>query len=201
MDVVIVVIFRDYFRVILKPIMERAGSVNQDEFFWAIMWAIPQQLVRERLFSGKFAGLNLSWKKQNGGSDILRGKIWQLWTNVASFSLVYLTLQFYGVTYVFRCDIGYWFSTLSNTLSCWEEKLWIRRLNKHSCIKLFSAHLNEMKRLYGSFEPGLKLSGSQHSKLTRLACNRIVEKYIIYTETELTRLTEAAWLTGQAYSM
>ena len=68
---------------------------------------IPQRLVGEDLFSGKFAGK--VWihrekknKKQNGASDNLWGKIWQLWTNVAPFSLVYFILvQFYRVRHVY----------------------------------------------------------------------------------------------------
>ena len=61
-------------------------------------------MVREDLFRGKFSGKVWIHREKNKmvGSDILRGKLRQLWANVAPFSLVYFILvQFYGVTYVF----------------------------------------------------------------------------------------------------
>lgn len=57
----------------------------------------------------------------------LKKLLWQLWTNVTPFSLIYfISVQFNGVIYIhalfcMHCVIGYWFSTLLNTPSCGEE--------------------------------------------------------------------------------
>ena len=109
--------------------------------------------------------------------------------NVAPLSLVYFILvQFYGVIYVcalvhkYHCDrllISY---AVKRTIMLRRET-WIRRRNEYSCIKLFLARVTEVKRLHGSFLPGLQLLGSRQDGLARLSCNRIVEKlYYLYRD-------------------